>query len=301
MKDQADKLRKIISEINELELEEDQYKNILTHKSSRVITITSGKGGVGKTNFTINIGIVLAEMGYKVVIIDADLGLSNVDVVLGKTAKFNLSDVIKYKKGILDIIEEGPSGIKFISGGSGMQELIKLDKKQLIDLLTELGKLDETADIILIDTGAGLSDNVMSFVHAAKEVIIVTTPEPTAITDAYALIKTISYKDKNKNLKLVVNRAEDIEEAYNVLDKLNLVTERFLGLKLEKLGFILNDSNVTKAVKRQEPFVISYRKCEASKNIHDIAKTLVNNSQFNQTQSLGIKMFFNKFARMFNS
>lgn len=301
MKDQADKLREIINGMNEVELEETQYKNMLTHKASRVITITSGKGGVGKTNFTINIGIVLAEMGYRVVIIDADLGLSNVDVVLGKMAKFNLSDVIKYKKDILDIMEEGPSGIRFISGGSGMQELIKLDKKQLIDLLTELGKLDDDADIILIDTGAGLSDHVMSFVHAAKEVIIITTPEPTAITDAYALIKTISYKDKNKNLKLVVNKAENIEEAYNVLDKLSLVTERFLGLKLQKLGFILNDNNVTKAVKLQEPFVLSYKKCEASKNINDIAKILVNNSQFSETQSLGIKMFFNKLSKMFNS
>lgn len=299
MKDQAEKLREIINNIkshNEASLS----NNISAKKTgARVITITSGKGGVGKTNFTVNLGIRFAQLGYRVVIIDADLGLANVDVVMGKMSKYNLSDVINSDKSILEILEEGPSGVKFISGGSGVQDLIKLNKAQLVDILIKLGKLDDEADIILIDTGAGLSENVMSFVHAAREVILVTTPEPTSITDAYALIKTITYRDKNKNIKIVVNRADNPAEALNILDKLNIVTEKFLGVKLHKLGYILNDACVSKAVKMQQPFVQSFVKSEATKNLHSIAGTLLDNKEMNEASKSGIRMFINKLSNIF--
>ena len=247
---------------------------------SRVIAITSGKGGVGKTNFTVNLGIRFAQLGMRVVIIDADLGLANVDVVMGKMSKYNLSDVINSNKDILEILEEGYEGVKFVSGGSGVQDLIKLNKIQLVDLLLKLGKLDEEADIILIDTGAGLSENVISFVHAAREIILLTTPEPTSITDAYALIKTITQRDKSKNIKVVVNKADNAAEAFNILDKLNIVTQKFLGVKLQKLGYILNDASVSKAVKLQQPFVVSFNRSEASRNMNDIALTLMKNKEF---------------------
>lgn len=298
MKDQAEKLREII---NDIKTYSKQSASMSTSSASeaRVITITSGKGGVGKTNFTVNLAIKLSQAGKRVIVIDADLGLANVDVIMGKMSKYNLSDVIKNNKDILDILEEGPNGVKFISGGSGVQDLIRLNKAQLVDLLIKLGKLDYEADIILIDTGAGLSDNVLSFVHAAKEVILVTTPEPTAITDAYALIKTIFSKDSYKNIKIVVNRVDDEKEASNILEKLSQVTEKFIGLKLQKLGFIMNDSCVSKSVKIQQPFVLNYTKCEATKNITDIAHILLNN-EGEMSSSSGFKMFINKLTNIFS-
>lgn len=300
MKDQAERLREIISSIKNYKEDEKSTGSLTDKPGSRVITITSGKGGVGKTNFTVNLGIKFAQMGLRVVIIDADLGLANVDVVMGKMSKYNLSDVINSNKDILEILEEGPNGVKFISGGSGVQELVKLNKTQLVDLLMKLGKLDEEADVILIDTGAGLSENVISFVHAAREVILVTTPEPTSITDAYALIKTITHKDKTKNIKVVVNRADNAAEAFNILDKLNVVTQKFLGVKLQKLGYILNDASVTKAVKLQQPFVVSFSRSEASKNMNEIALTLMDNKELSTTSVSGIKIFINKLTNLFN-
>ncbi|MDD4504089.1 MAG: MinD/ParA family protein [Clostridiaceae bacterium] len=300
MKDQAERLREIISSIKNYK-EDEKNTILLTEKpGSRVIAITSGKGGVGKTNFTVNLAIKFAQMGLRVVIIDADLGLANVDVVMGKMSKYNLSDVINSNKDILEILEEGYEGVKFVSGGSGVQELVKLNKTQLVDLLMKLGKLDEEADVILIDTGAGLSENVISFVHAAREVILMTTPEPTSITDAYALIKTITKRDKTKNIKVVVNRADNAAEAFNILDKLNVVTQKFLGVKLQKLGYILNDTCVSKAVKIQQPFVVSFNRSEASKNMNDIALTLMDNKELSSTSVSGIKMFINKLTKLFN-
>jgi flagellar biosynthesis protein FlhG len=299
MKDQAERLREIISSIKNYKEDEKSAGSLTGKPGSRVIAITSGKGGVGKTNFTVNLGIKFAQMGHRVVIIDADLGLANVDVVMGRMSKYNLSDVINSSKDILEILEEGPNGVKFISGGSGVQELVKLNKTQLVDLLMKLGKLDEEADIILIDTGAGLSENVISFVHAAREVILVTTPEPTSITDAYALIKTITHKDKKKNIKVVVNRADNEAEACNILDKLNIVTQKFLGVKLQKLGYILNDASVSKAVKIQQPFVISFSRCEASKNMNEIALALMDDKELNTSSVSGIKTFINKLTNLF--
>ncbi|MFZ5352062.1 MAG: MinD/ParA family protein [Bacillota bacterium] len=300
MKDQAERLREIINDIKGYNNENLSNENQKKKTGTRVITVTSGKGGVGKTNFTVNLGIKLSQLGLRVVIIDADLGLANVDVVMGKMTKYNLSDVINNNKEIVEILETGPSGVKFISGGSGVQELIKLNKTQLVDLLMKLGKLDEEADIVLIDTGAGLSDNVLSFIHAAREVILVTTPEPTSITDAYALIKTISSRDKNKNIKIVVNRVDNSAEAANILDKLNVVTEKFLGIKLQKLGYIMNDNCVPKAVKQQQPFVVSFNKSEASRNMNDIASALINNLEASINSVSGFRVFINRLSNIFN-
>jgi flagellar biosynthesis protein FlhG len=299
MRDQAEKLREIINDIKSYS-KQSAALTATPPAEARVITITSGKGGVGKTNFTVNLAIKLAQMGKRVIIIDADLGLSNVDVIMGKISKYNLSDVIKNNKDIMEILEEGPYGVRFISGGSGVQELIKLNKLQMVDLLMKIGKLDSEADIILIDTGAGLSESVLSFVHASKEVILVTTPDPTAITDAYALIKTISLKDSYKNIKIVVNRVESDTEAYNILDRLKVVSEKFIGIKLNSLGFIMYDNCVSKSVKIQQPFVLNYSKCEATKNINDIAKILLETKSTEMTGSSGLKMFINKLSNIFS-
>lgn len=299
MRDQAEKLREIINDIKSYSRQSASL-TATPPAEARVITITSGKGGVGKTNFTVNLAIKLSQMGNRVIIIDADLGLSNVDVIMGKMSKYNLSDVLKNNKEIVDILEEGPCGVRFVSGGSGVQDLVKLNKMQLVDLLMKLGKLDYEADIILIDTGAGLSDSVLSFVHASKEVILVTTPEPTSITDAYALIKTISNKDAGKNIKIVVNKVDSEMEANNILEKLEAVSEKFIGIKLIRLGFIMNDNCVPKSVKIQQPFVLNYTKCEATKNVTDIAQILLKGNGATMTGSSGIKMFINKLSNIFS-
>lgn len=296
MKDQADKLRQVIDKlkqkqaVNQAAVPLQQLK-----RSARVITVTSGKGGVGKTNVTINLAIALSELGQRVVILDADFGLANIDVLFGIIPQFTLLDVIKNKKNIIEILSEGPRNTKFISGGSGVEELVKLDRVQILKFVENISLLDKIADIILVDTGAGLSENVMSFVMAADEVLLVTTPEPTSITDAYALIKMISNRNRAKKVKLVINRAENPVEASDIMNKLTLVAQKFLGLTLEPIGFILQDDAVIKAVKQQQPFALSYPKSQASKCIKEISERLAESEKSIQIiYSTGFKGFINK-------
>ncbi|NSW89866.1 MAG: MinD/ParA family protein [Firmicutes bacterium] len=298
MKDQADRLRKIIDNLRM----KQQYLqasdiNEPVKKTARVITVTSGKGGVGKTNLAVNIAITLSELGLRVIIIDADLGLANVDVLLGLVPQYTLADALNNNKNIVEIMCEGPNGIKFISGGSGVEELIKLSKDKLNSFINNIGQLDRFSDIIIIDTGAGLSDNVIKFVMAADEIVLVTTPEPTSITDAYALIKLIVNRDKEKKIKIIVNRAESVKEGNDALRKLMLVSEKFLNAKLDPLGVILYDEAVVKAVKLQQPFSLSFPNSQASKFVRQVTGKLVNEeSYFLEYKPKGIKSFVRRLA-----
>lgn len=303
MTDQADRLRQIIDSLKlkqaaaQVNLLEGMKK-----KTSKVITVTSGKGGVGKTNLTINLAIALSEMGLKVVILDADFGLANIDVLFGIIPQFTLVDVIHNRKNILEVLSEGPKNIKFISGGSGVEDLVKLDKAQLERFVGNISLLDKICDIIIIDTGAGLSDNVMSFVMAADEVLLVTTPEPTSITDAYALIKMVSNRDKEKIIKVVVNRAESVSEANDILNKLSVVAEKFLKLKLFPLGYILQDDAVIKAVKMQQPFTLSFPKSHASKLVKEISRKLADRKEDEEQKgNTGIKGFVGRLVNFLNT
>ncbi|HEY9059844.1 MAG TPA: MinD/ParA family protein [Pseudobacteroides sp.] len=302
MMDQAEKLRKIVDNLKSLQ--KNNKQNLIPaveKKNAKVITVTSGKGGVGKTNIAVNLGIALSELGLKVIILDADFGLANIDVLFGMIPKHTLVDVIHSEKNILQILSEGPSNVKFISGGSGVEELIKLDNSQLEKFLSNISLMDKIADIILIDTGAGLSDNVMNFVMSADEVLLVTTPEPTSITDAYALIKMISNRDKGRLIKVIVNRAEDTNEANDLLSKLSIVSEKFLSLKLMPLGYVLHDEAVIKAVKTQNPFLISFPKSNASKQIRDISRKLIcDNNDSSEAEIKGIKGFMNRLVGFLN-
>jgi flagellar biosynthesis protein FlhG len=303
MKDQADKLRQVISS---LKLKQAANKvntaDEVKIKTAKVITITSGKGGVGKTNITVNMALAMSQLGLRVVILDADLGLANVDVLFGVVPKFTLVDVIRNRKNIFNILCNGPENIKFISGGSGVEELVKLDTEQLGKFIENIALLDKIADIILIDTGAGLSDNVISFVMAADEVLVVTTPEPTSITDAYALIKMISNRDQSKTIKVIVNKAESAVEATNILQKFSLVAEKFLKIQLDSLGYILQDDSVIKAVKLQRPFLLSYPKSPASKYIREISNKLVaDGEEKNEGTNTGIKSFITKLVNLLSS
>ncbi|HOV26871.1 MAG TPA: MinD/ParA family protein [Pseudobacteroides sp.] len=295
MMDQAEKLRKIVDNLKSMQINKQDLVPAIEKKSPKVITVTSGKGGVGKTNIAVNLGIALSELGLKVIILDADFGLANIDVLFGMIPKHTLLDVIHSEKDIFEVLSDGPCNVKFISGGSGVEELVKLDSSQLKMFLSKISLMDKIADVILIDTGAGLSDHVMNFVMSADEVLLVTTPEPTSITDAYALIKMISNRDKERLIKVIVNRADNMNEANDLLNKLCLVSEKFLSLKLSPLGYLLHDDVVVKAVKAQNPFLISFPKSNVSKQIRDISKKLIcDEFQCNDAEMKGIKGFMNR-------
>ncbi|MBZ4645880.1 MAG: flagellar biosynthesis protein FlhG [Petroclostridium sp.] len=302
MSDQADKLREIINDLKKQQLTKQlSTENVLEKRKCRVITVTSGKGGVGKTNISVNLALNLSKMGYRVVILDADLGLANIDILFGISPHYTLLDVINNNKTIFDILSDGPMNVKFISGGSGIEEMVHLEKWQLEALIEKVASLDKVADIIIVDTGAGISENVISFVLAADEIILVTTPEPTSIMDAYALVKTVSLKDRDKIIQLVVNRADNEKEAISVMNKLTLAAEAFLGVKLKQLGYVLYDTNVVKAVKRQEPFILSYPKSLVSRQLNEIAHKLMQVDQNSMKRSSGIKGFFRKLANLNNA
>ncbi len=271
MNDQANRLR----QLNEMmgRSRSAILKPIQTQ--ARVITVTSGKGGVGKTNFTVALAVSFARMGKKVLVIDADLGLSNVDVIFGCSPPGNLLQVMQNGYSLNDVVADGPLGIKFISGGSGIYDLSNLSDAQLQFFLNQVGQFDNWADIILIDTGAGLNRMVMNFVMAADEVIVITTPEPTAVTDAYAVIKTYASHSGSSPVRLVVNRVREVAEGEGVVNKLSKVSQRFLGLHISHLGFIFEDRMVQKAVTSQVPLMIAYPDSVAARCIDRIAHSLV--------------------------
>lgn len=299
MNDQAEALRKIVDTMRNNPKDEEDITGIPL-KRARVVTITSGKGGVGKTSVTVNLAIALSKLGHRVVILDVDFGLANIDILFGIVPKYTLIDLIHDEKNIFEVLTDGPDNIKFLSGGSGVEELMRLDRKNLRKFVSNIALLDKMYDFILIDTGAGLSQNVMSFIMAADEILLVTTPEPTAITDAYALVKMVSKRDKKKMIQVLVNKAESIKEAEEVLNKFSVVSEKFLSLKLAKIGYILYDDTVLKAVKQQKPFYISYPKSQPSKNMQELAESLVNGGGTKEGNQ-GAKGFINKLLSFFGA
>ncbi len=281
--DQAQKLRDIV--------QESSPESVNRH-DARIITVASGKGGVGKTNFTVNMAIALAKLNKRVTIIDADLGLANVDVLFGIVPKYNLSHVVKGEIPVQDCIFKGPYDLNIISGGSGIMDLIDLDQNQLEKLIHSLLYFNDVSDYILIDTGAGLSKSVLSFVDAASDVIVVITPDPTSITDAYALIKNI-VKEDDKKIKLIINRVDSNEEGDEVFNKLEQAVSKFLSKELENMGYIFEDSNLKKAVRKQMPVIEAYPRAISSKGIENIAYNLENNSKYIKSAH-SFKTFINK-------
>ncbi len=291
--DQAQKLREIIYKTKG-DVDLDSLDQLSDVNDARVITVSSGKGGVGKTNFAVNLSLALQRQGKRVTIIDADLGLANVDVVLGLVPKYSLSHVIRKEKSIQDVIMEGPEGLRVISGGSGVMDLVNLDEEEVVTLIESFHHLNQDADYIIIDTGAGLSSSVMSFIRAASDVIMVITPDPTSITDAYAVIKNVSSQDIQ--MKVVVNRVESNQEGQNVFTRLNSATKKFLDIELENLGYIYDDNNVRKSVRNQKPFLLTYPNCLASRGVELIAYNIDNNKIYTHEEK-GFTRFLSRLFR----
>ena len=257
----------------------NRRRNIASN--ARVIAITSGKGGVGKTSIVGNLGYAFTKLGKKVLILDADLGLGNLDVLLGLAPKYNLSHVIMGEKTIDEILVEGPGKMKILPASSGIQELTQLNKDQKIQILTQLDYLIDSADVLFIDTAAGISSNVMDFNATAQEVVVVVSPEPTSITDAYALMKVLSLKYSGKACKLIVNMVRRPEEGREVFRQLQLVTDRFLDIRIEYLGYVLFDDKVTKGVKNQKIVSELFPDTEASRCFRDISRKVSSMSPLN--------------------
>jgi len=241
----------------------------------RAIAVTSGKGGVGKTNLTMNLGVLLAQRGRRVLVLDADLGLANVDVILGLKTPYQLHHVIRGERDILDVVVDGPGDTQIITGGSGILELLELSEVQREMFIGDLWKLESVADIVLFDTGAGLSRNVLAFVLAADEVVVISTPEPASITDAYATIKVIAQKNRHARLKLIVNMVEAPEEAIAVAEKISQVCLHFLDIYIEYLGYVPRDDNVLKAIRRQQAFALAFPQAPATRHLSAIAAQLM--------------------------
>ncbi len=283
--DQAERLRNII-----------KAKTAPQRPLARVIAVTSGKGGVGKSNTAINLAIWMRKMGQRVIILDADFGLANIEIMFGTVPKHNLCDLIYHGKNIKDIITWGPGDIGFISGGSGIAGLSNLSRDYLIYIIQNLSQLDEIADVIIVDTGAGISEAVLEFLVASGEILLVTTPEPTSITDSYSLLKALArhprYSKEETQIKIIANRVVEAEDGESLFHKLNVVVERYLNIPLTYLGAIPKDDKLSEAVMQQMPVTLQNPNAKSARAFERMAAQLMNIELNRDVKKRGMAAFF---------
>jgi flagellar biosynthesis protein FlhG len=257
----------------------------------RIITVASGKGGVGKTSLTVNLAIALSKAGKKVMILDADLGMANVDIMLGLNPRYTLYDVLQGQKTLREVITEA-AGVKIVPGCSGIFEAANIQRYQREALIYELEYYAREMDYILIDTGAGISQVVLGFIASADDVVIVVTPEPTSITDGYGIIKVLSQFRLNKQAHLVINMANNLQEANETAHKIEMVADKYLQINIKRLGVIYSDNSVKKSIKEMTPFIIKYPRSQVARDVVQIANNILehkigfNNSSSNFTRKL---------------
>ncbi|WP_010167689.1 MinD/ParA family protein [Candidatus Epulonipiscium viviparus] len=288
MSDQAATLRDIVNS-----------KTPPTRNTLKIFTVTSGKGGVGKSNFTANIALALKELGQRVLILDADFGLSNIDLILGVRPRYNLAHLLAGNLSLQEVITNTPYGISFISGGNGVKEMLYLDKFQIEKVAIELSTLAEVADVVLIDTGAGINDIVIKFCEIADEVCLIVTPDPSSITDAYALLKTFT-KDFFVEAKynVILNGVDSPNEGMSVFKKIDTVSKSFLNLNLHFKGYIPYDTNLVKAVRKSQPIYYINRNAQASIAYNNIAKNLLHYQDTQESALLNKEPLVSKLRRI---
>ncbi len=282
MKDQADELRKMMG--------------VKDKRPQRIISIASGKGGVGKTNIAVNLAIALNELGQNVLLIDADLGLGNVNVILGNMPEYNLYHVIKGVKKMHEIVVDTEYGIRYIAGASGFSSLANLSGRGLNKLINSMDSLND-ADIIIVDTGAGISDQVAYFWLSSDENIIVTTPEPTAVLDAFSVVKVIASEDAKADIKILVNRVTKPSQAKVVSDNIINASKNYLNMNVKYLGYVFEDKTIPYSVSQQFPFYQYDNKCQASMSIYNIAKKIVDMEYNDSKDTKGLSGFMETLSR----
>lgn len=282
--DQAEKLRSIIK------------ANQINRPLARVIAVTSGKGGVGKSNTAINLAIQFRRMEKRVIILDADFGLANIEIMFGAVPKYNLYDLIYQGKSIRDIITWGPMDVGFISGGSGIAGMSNLDREYLNYIIQNLSELDTLTDVIIVDTGAGISDAVLEFLVSSGEILLITTPEPTSITDSYSLLKALNrhsrFKMDNTQVKVIANRVDNDEEGTDLFLKLNAVVTKYLKIPITYLGAVPRDEQLAKAVMQQSPISMQNPNAKSAKAYEEIAMKLMDKEVSTSVPKRGMAAFF---------
>lgn len=256
---------------------------------SRIISVASGKGGVGKTNLAVNTGLALQKTGKEVLILDADMGMANVDVLMGITSQYHLGHVLKQKCDLEDALIDGPGGITVLPGASGIDQFIDINMAQVENLLELSASLEKKYDFILLDIGAGAHKGVVNFIRAADEIMIILTPEPTAVMDAYSLLKILSNYDVSSRLNLVINQVESQKEAESVSSRMKSAIEEYLDMKLDTSSYVPYDSVLPKAVRKQEPVMKLYPNSRSGKAFSRIADNLLDEAS--QDSSRGMKGF----------
>ena len=297
MADQAQEIRELKKKQSGslCELKKDEAE-----KKQTIIAFTSGKGGVGKTNLVVNLGISLAKFGHRVLILDADLGLANVDLLMGLTPRYNLSHVISGKKNLEEIIITGPSGIRLIPCGSGGRRIKSVNTEKRKAIIAEIREKQRLGDTVLIDTGGGITDNIIDFLILADEVFLVTTPEPTSIMDSYGIIKNLAMEKERVKVRLIVNMAGDGADAEHVLSTMELITKQFFNVELDYLGFVSYDQTVLRAVRQQQPFVLLNPSCRAARDIDTIAMKIAD-YEVSFRAERGIKRWLRHVVSLFRS
>lgn len=284
MLDQAVKLRELASKS--------------TNKPKcKIITITSGKGGVGKSNIVVNLAISLREQGKRVLVFDADIGMGNDDVLMGVFPKHNLFDLLDERMSIQEVLIEGPLGVKLLSGGSGINKVEDLTEKERNSFLEKIQSLDDY-DYILIDTGAGINRSVLAFIACCEELIVITTPEPTSLTDAYSLLKATKHFKIKSKASIIVNKAFSFKEGIDTFVKFKSAVDKFLNLEINHLGTVLEDRKLVQSVREQKPFTMAYPNSDASKCIREIALKL--QGQKGRSENLGVQGLFKKIFNIFS-